>query len=483
MASSWAAVDPPGRAVPVQPRVLFVSHEATRTGAPIMFLHFLRWLRDNTDIEFEILLLAGGPLTEAFSEVAPTTHVEALGSGPRSYLEAGLAKAGLPAVGDRLKVSRSRRLVEHLRGFDALYLNSTTSAIALKILPEIPPVVLSHIHELDSAFRYWFPENHRRSMLDHTRRFITCAEVVSRHLIGEWRVPEEDIACHYEFIEPPRPTAGASDRVRRELGIPSDALVVGASGTVCWRKGPDLFVEVAAAVRRRRPDLDVHYVWVGGASSEKMPVGVDGDRSHIADRIHFVEECARPDDYFATYDIFALTSREDPYPLVMLETAALGVPVVSFDNGGAVEFAGIGSRAERRAVIVDYLDVGAMADTIIALAEDEGERRSLGRRGQRYVLDHHSISVAAPGLHAEVIAALSGAAATRPAISPTGVVASRRTTRSIGRTPSTSIDLLLRSDPRGSSRGELEPTALASRDPGDDSNTEPPALAASSKPR
>lgn len=382
------------------PRILFVSHEATRTGAPIMFLHFLRWLRRNTDLDFEILLLAGGPLTDEFAAVAPLTHIEALGASTRSYLEAGLARAGLPDLGDRLKISRSRRAVEHLRGFDALYLNSTTSAIALRILPEIPPMVLSHVHELDSAFRYWFPANHRSAMLRHTDHYITCAEVVSQHLVGEWRVPAEKISCHHEFIEPPGVEAGAASRTRHELGIPPHASVVGGSGMVCWRKGTDLFVEVAATIRRRRPDLEVHFIWLGGNSTEKMPIEIDVDRLGLSNRIHMVGESDRPHDTFAAFDAFALTSREDPYPLVMLESAALGVPVVSFANGGSVEFAG--SDDPPAALIVDYLDVGAMADSLIGLLEDDPARHELGERGRRRVLEHHSIDVAAPALHREL---------------------------------------------------------------------------------
>jgi hypothetical protein len=396
------------------PRVLFVSHEASRTGAPMMFLHFLRWLKANTEIDFEILLLAGGPLADEFAEVAPLTHVEALGTGARSYLEAGLVRAGLPRLGDRIKITRSRQAVEHLRGFDALYLNSTTSAMALRILPEIPPVVVSHVHELDAAFRYWFPETERKAMLAHTTRYVSCAGVVARNLIGGWRVPRSAVATHHEFIVPPEPEPGAAARVRAELGIPETAMVVGGGGSVIWRKGPDLFLQVCATIRRIRPDLDVHFVWVGGATDEKVPTQFDAERMGIADRVHWLGEIDRPADVFASYDIFALTSREDPYPLVMLESASLGIPVVSFANGGAVEFAGSPEASERRAIIVPYLDVEAMAAALIPLMEDEGERRALGRRGQRHVLENHTAEVAAPALFAELRAALAGEPPTRP---------------------------------------------------------------------
>jgi glycosyltransferase involved in cell wall biosynthesis len=408
--------DPTAGSPSTAPRVLFVSHEASRTGAPVMFLHFLRWVRDHTDLEFEILLLAGGPLTDEFAAIAPLTHVEALGTGGRSYLEAGLARAGFPQVGDRMKISRSRQAVEHLRGFDAVYLNSTTSAMALRILPEVPPVVVSHVHELDAAFRYWFPENQRRAMLAHTTRYVACAEAVAANLIGGWRVPADRIATHHEFVVPPTPDPEGVARARAELGIPPEAAVVGGAGSVIWRKGPDLFLQVAATIRRRRPDLPVHFVWVGGTSEEKVPTQLDAEKMGIADVVHFVGEVARPDDLYGTYDVFALTSREDPYPLVMLEAAALGVPLVSFANGGATEFAGPAAAAERRALVVPYLDVEAMADAVLDLVQDQGERRALGRRGQRHVLSTHTVEVAAPALYAELRAAIAGEPPTRPGI-------------------------------------------------------------------
>ena len=46
-------------------------------------------------------------------------------------------------------------------------------------------------------------------------------------------------------------------------------------------------------------------------------------------------------DNYAAMDVFALTSREDPFPLVMLEAGGHGLPTVCFAGaGGAEEFAG-----------------------------------------------------------------------------------------------------------------------------------------------
>ncbi len=309
------------------PRVLFVAHEATRTGAPIMLLHFLRWIREHTDLEFEVLLLSGGAMVAEFSAVATTHLLSARGMAPVTYVEAGMVRAGLSRSADTMKLGRLRRASRNLTGYDALYLNSTTSALALRFLPEIPPVVFSHVHELDSAFAYWFPKEQRNAMLSKTDWFVTCADAVSRNLVAAHGVERSRIRRHYEFINPPIAEHEGSLATRRDLGIPDTAFVVGSVGQVIWRKAPDLFLQAAADLRRRRPDIDAHFVWIGGVDPRDLtPVATDLVRLGLADRMHFVGEVAAPADLLATFDVFCLTSREDPFPLVMLEAAALGVP-------------------------------------------------------------------------------------------------------------------------------------------------------------
>src|SRR5580698_5120385 len=55
-----------------RPRILFVSHDSGRTGAPIGLLAFMRWLRANTDYEIGTLLRTSGPLEAAFRELGST---------------------------------------------------------------------------------------------------------------------------------------------------------------------------------------------------------------------------------------------------------------------------------------------------------------------------------------------------------------------------------------------------------------------------
>ena len=54
-------------------RVVVVGHDASRTGASIVLLAALRWLRaERVDVELQVVLLRGGPLEAEFSQLAPT---------------------------------------------------------------------------------------------------------------------------------------------------------------------------------------------------------------------------------------------------------------------------------------------------------------------------------------------------------------------------------------------------------------------------
>ncbi|MFB9124513.1 glycosyltransferase family 4 protein [Paraburkholderia dipogonis] len=83
--------------------------------------------------------------------------------------------------------------------------------------------------------------------------------------------------------------------------------------------------------------------------------------------------------YFSAFDIFALPSRYEGFPYVVLETMAAGVPIVSTRVSGAAELIGaelIGS------VVQNDDDTTLFSDAIVALAQDPmmRERMSLNCR-------------------------------------------------------------------------------------------------------
>lgn len=388
--------------------ILFVSHEGTRTGAPMMLLHFLRWARDNTDLQPEIALLRGGPLAAQFAEVGPTHVLSEVPEWPLpTRAEARFTRMGLHAPASRLLRTRLRRQVADLRGARTVYLNSMASLRLLHHLPEAETVI-AHVHELQSALQWSLRHGDPHLLQTRVDHFVAAADCVAANLIDRHGIAPSKVSRVYEFIDPSgvlAPPHQDRDDIRADLGIGADELIVGGSGFADWRKGIDLFVEMARQVRRMGRD-DIHFVWVGDRPGGHLREELDFDirQAGVGDRIHLVGLRDRPFDWYRAFDVFALTSREDPYPLVGLETALLEIPMVCFDAGGMTELVarstneGLGESG----AVVDYLDVEAMTDSVMEILDDPDRRRDMGRRARAIVERDHAVEVAGPQLY-EVI--------------------------------------------------------------------------------
>ena len=171
-----------------------------------------------------------------------------------------------------------------------------------------------------------------------------------------------------------------------------------------WRKGTDLFVQVAAATRRHSPARPVHFLWLGGARDGDAfaKLAYDARRAGIEDRVHFIGAVSDPLSYTACFDVFTLVSREDPFPLVVLEAAAQRVPVVCFAGAGGAPELVDGACG----YVVPYLDVEAMAERVVQVLETPDERRMFGDRGAALVRAEHTVDVAGPRIFA-IIEALA----------------------------------------------------------------------------
>jgi len=367
--------------------VLFVSYDAARTGAPILFLNFLRWVRDNTKLPFEVLLVNGGELEREYREVAPVHVLN------EEEHQGGIWGRYVRGRGWR----RRKRMLATIGGnnIGLVYANTVANGEIIEQLSNRLCPVVTHVHELDYWMRYRVNPKSLEKVFNYTTRYIAVSQAVKNNLVQNFAVAGDKVEVIHGFVPVEEFTPQrAPEDVRQELGIEADAFVVGGAGTTDWRKGPDLFVQLARAVHSRVPDLPVHFVWVGGAKEGPRfgQLRHDVVRCGLQENVHFLGSTDTPAEFFNIFDVFALVSREDPFPLVALESAALGKPVLAFDGaGGMKEFI-----EEDCGMVVPYLDVARMADHIVQLMKSPERRLELGRHGARKVRQRHNIDVVAP---------------------------------------------------------------------------------------
>ena len=370
--------------------ILFVGHSAGYTGAPIVLLRLVTWIKQNTDFETRILLKDNGPLKASYEKISPVIiyHQE-------SSMAFSAQRVLLKKLIGRLKIGKlsEQKLKKTILpgSIDIIFSNTITNGEILRDLSYLNCPVICWVSELN----HWMNKSGSKNLeliKTHVNRYIAVSNAVKENLQNRISISEDNIDVVHgfvpAFIKPPKSV------LREKFNISKDAIVVGASGSDFWIKGMDLFIHLAAAVLSKAPELPFHFVWVGGSRNEDEKHRINHDISclGLTGKVFFIPEVSNPMEYFCDFDIFTMVSREDSYPLVNLEVASLSIPILCFNNaGGSPEFV-----EDDAGFVFPYLDINAMADKVILLAKDKELRTNLGRRAAQKVRERHDINVAAP---------------------------------------------------------------------------------------
>ncbi len=316
--------------------LLFVLPNASRTGAPIVALHFFKWLKKVDCCDFSIIVKADGPLMEAYSAVAP-----AFVWNPQLPYSSIVKRAVLKALRG-VKVAYKRPLPKALaeKKFDLIYGHTVVTTDVFDFLhAHYKCKIICHVHENGFSTKNYFPaflEASKLKLIDH---FIAVSDTTIDNLVYNYGIERSHISKCYEFIDTKElvTITKTPSSIREELNIQPGDFVVGACGVTTWRKGVDLFAYLVSYIDRKIPGNNIQFIWLGTIDDGficyyEYEIAMLG----LEKRILFTGAKPDPNNYFQIFDVFALTSREDPFPLVCLEAASLGVPVLCFDNAGGI---------------------------------------------------------------------------------------------------------------------------------------------------
>jgi glycosyltransferase involved in cell wall biosynthesis len=381
--------------------VLFVSHDASRTGAPIFLLRLLQWLQRYSRISFRTLSVIPGEMLPQFESLGPVDVLER-----DSKLRRVCRRFNLLSFDDSQHLLSLRRKLSACN-IGLIYANTSAIGRTLDYLSFLDCPVICHVHELEGVIQQCNRNNNLTLLKRHATFYLAVSHAVKHNLLRHG-IREDQVDVIPGFIPTNQSTMEharkSSAAVRRELRIPGDAPLVCACGTLEPRKGPDLFLDVACDLAKVSGELRPHFVWIGGNKVRVEAMRRRVRELHREDNVHFIG--MRPDvgPYYSAADVFLLPSREDPFPLVMLEAALREKPILCFANaGGAPEFV-----QHDAGFVVPGFAVDAMSEKLSLLLGSEDLRRRMGQTGRQRVLRHHDIDTCAPRIAAIIQNALTG---------------------------------------------------------------------------
>jgi glycosyltransferase involved in cell wall biosynthesis len=174
-------------------------------------------------------------------------------------------------------------------------------------------------------------------------------------------------------------------QARSSLGIPRDALVVLAAGSLIREKGLSELIQAFERVGRERPE--VRLVVVGGGPM-RTELEALGRRLGGGGRVLLpgVVPNGRVADYMRAADVLLHPSHAEGLPNVVLEAMASELPVIATTVGGIPEVVVHGGTG----LLCEAKDSKALEAHLRAVLDDPEMARAMGRAGRNRVLARHS---------------------------------------------------------------------------------------------
>ena len=357
-------------------KILFVSHDVNRAGAQLFILSIMKYFKQK---DIEIVLLAindWGTLKDEFIELFPVY-----------FLNNRLSQKKNSFFG------KEKNVIEEIKknySIDLIYLNTIAS---VDILPELTKTfevpIVSHIHELQYSIAQYGSPNSLEILFKYSTKIIACSQAVADNL-KEFS-NSNDIHVVHSFVENTeilnKSAKSEVKLIKEKYGLSSDKICICACGNADWRKAPDIFLQIAAATLKINSKFG--FIWIGIKKEGELfdQLKYDEKKLGIENEISWISPTNYAVEIINCCDVFLVSSREDPFPLVVLEAALCGKPILGFKNtGGVDEFID-----DSCGIKVDYLNVFEMSKQITTL--NSQNIKKMGEKSRDKVLTKYNFEV------------------------------------------------------------------------------------------
>jgi glycosyltransferase involved in cell wall biosynthesis len=175
----------------------------------------------------------------------------------------------------------------------------------------------------------------------------------------------------------------ARQRVRTDLGLPADALLVGCVADLFAVKRHVDLIDAFARARAVHPRA--HLLLIGDGPLRGMIEARVHDR-RVADAVHLLGSRKDIDAILPAFDLFALVSDTEGLSNAILEAQACGLPVVATAVGGNPDLVD-----EACGILVAARDPEAQGKAIAALLNDPARRERMGTAARNRVVRAYSL--------------------------------------------------------------------------------------------
>jgi glycosyltransferase involved in cell wall biosynthesis len=174
--------------------------------------------------------------------------------------------------------------------------------------------------------------------------------------------------------------------IRKQFGIPEDAIVVGTTAVFRFQKRLDKWMEIMQTATDKNPNI---YGIVIGAGILEEEIKAKHTELNLESKVFFAGLQSQVKPYYEAMDIFMMCSSFEGLPIALLEAMSMNCAIVSTNAGGIKEVL----RHEIDGLMVDVDDWEKLSISILELAENPAKMFHLQSKARSRVEASFSIGV------------------------------------------------------------------------------------------
>lgn len=209
-----------------------------------------------------------------------------------------------------------------------------------------------------------------------TKRIIAVSHLVKRQLLQYYDIEAEKIVALPNGIHPEEFARDRRDDIRsdfrKRLNLEEDTKVLLFVGNEFGRKGLRCLIEATVQLRTRNVRLLI------AGRDDHAPYARLAQKLGIEERVTFLGSVSPPEQMYAAADVFVFPTLYEPFGMVVIESMAAGLPVITSKSCGSVE----GMMDGKDGIFLDHPEsVDELHSALVRILDDDALAQSLSSRG------------------------------------------------------------------------------------------------------
>ena len=323
-------------------KVVLLSHDLSGTGAPILAFNIAKSLKKSG---IDVVVLVGNYIISFLKQKYQDENIPLVFLSDSTYNHYNVhICSNYNEVKSYDGDEYVKLIFELLReeGYSNVITNTVVGGRYVKEFKDFNFKIISLIHEMGTTIRLYGFYEFGRNIAKYADYIVFPDETVKNDFFsiysnvrGQYIIRPQGI-----YLDKKIDVVDNID-FSTKYGFKLGDYIIMNSGTCELRKGIDLFIS-SAIILAKQSDLNIHFVWTGNFGNNNELEGWiinQIEKSGLQTNIHIIPFIQDQNEYktlLSNVDIFWSTSREDPFPSVVLEALNYDITVVGFKDGGGI---------------------------------------------------------------------------------------------------------------------------------------------------